>query len=67
MTKTLSPEEFHVLADRLGVPTDVRDELYPMVRDLRSLADRLNDLIVPEFHTDIPVTALSGALHEGQS
>jgi hypothetical protein len=56
--------EFASLADRLHVPEEVREELYPMVSDLRSLADRLNQL-VPELHGEIPTGALSGAVSEG--
>jgi hypothetical protein len=64
MSETLTVTEFSLLADRLGVPAEVREELYPMVRDLRSLADRLNRLI-PDLHGEIPADALSGTGGEG--
>ena len=65
MDEPLTLTEFAVLADRLQVPEEVREELYPMVRDLQGLADRLNQLI-PELHGEIQAGALSGAVGGGE-
>jgi hypothetical protein len=48
------------MAERLDVDRDVWERLYPMVRDLRELADGLARLM-PELHQEIPVTALVDA------
>jgi hypothetical protein len=54
----LTYDEFTAMAERLDVDRDVWEELYPMVRDLLGLADGLSQLM-PEFHGEIPVDALS--------
>ncbi|HZY68464.1 MAG TPA: hypothetical protein VFE52_07745 [Devosia sp.] len=54
----LSFDEFTVLADRLGVDRDVREELYPSVRDLLLLTDMLNRL-APELSKSIPAEGLT--------
>ena len=53
----LSYDEFASTASRIGVPTELWEEIYPMVRDLRALADQVKAL-TPELHEEIPVTAL---------
>jgi hypothetical protein len=54
----LSREEFDAMANRLKVDADVLDQLYPMVRDLLSFADRLNSL-APELGKEIDVAKLT--------
>lgn len=53
----LSFEEFTRQAHALGVPPEIRGDLYPMVRDLKALAGRINDL-APGLHEEIPLAAL---------
>lgn len=53
----LSYDEFASMASRIRVPTELWEEIYPMVRDLRALADQVKAL-TPELHEEIPVTAL---------
>ncbi|MGH2559738.1 MAG: hypothetical protein ACRDJH_11790 [Thermomicrobiales bacterium] len=64
MADALTFEAFSALATHVHVERELWDELYPMVRDLRSLADRLNQL-APEPHREIPRHMLSGAAPEG--
>jgi hypothetical protein len=53
----LGIEEFNRQADALGVPPEIRPDLYPMVRDLKALAGQINDL-APGLHEAIPLSAL---------
>jgi hypothetical protein len=53
----LDYDEFARMADRVGVPAELWQELYPMVRDLRELAAQINAL-TPALHEEISVTAL---------
>jgi hypothetical protein len=57
----LSYDEFAQLAKRVGAPAQLWDDLYPMVRDLRALADQINEL-TPALHEEIPVTALRSGM-----
>jgi hypothetical protein len=57
---------FAEMATSRRVPPELWDRLYPMVRDLRALADRLND-ITPELHQVIPLADLSAPDEEGAS
>lgn len=53
----LGYDDFVVQADRVGLPPELRADLYPMVRDLRALAEQIN-AFTPELHDEIPVAAL---------
>lgn len=57
----LSYDEFAQLATRVSAPSQLWDDLYPMVRDLRALADQINEL-TPPLHEEIPVTALRSGM-----
>lgn len=59
----LSVEEFTRQAASVGLPPELREDLYPMVRDLRALADQINAL-TPELHEEIPVTSLRSGTEE---
>lgn len=52
----LGYDEFTQLATRVGAPSQLWDDLYPMVRDLRALADQINQL-TPALHEETPVSA----------
>ena len=53
----LEYDEFARQASRIGVPAELWQELYPMVRDLRALADQINAL-TPPLHEEISASAL---------
>jgi hypothetical protein len=64
VAEPLTYDEFTALADRLQVDADIRDELFPMVRDLLGLAAML-DRLTPELHAEIPPESLSVGVSGG--
>lgn len=51
---SLSLAEFTMMAQRAGVERELWPDLYPMVCDLRQLADQLNRQ-APEIHQEAPM------------
>jgi hypothetical protein len=56
MAEDLTYTEFRDTASHLHVDEEIWEELYPMVRDLLAIAQRLEEL-APELHGEIELPA----------